>query len=261
MAVTFSVFTKPWREPIPQLARRIANLGFDGIELPVRPGYPVTPDTLELLPETVRQMADAGLKVFSIASSANERTIAACADNGIPTIRIMAPIGDGGYVEAVRRTRSKFDNLLPLLRQYGVQIGVQNHYGGFVSNASGLRELVAGYERAQVAAVWDAAHNALNGEDPELAIDIVWDSLGMVNLKNAFWKLTSGPEAAEAQWTPYWTAGPHGLASWRRVAAELQRREYSGVVCLTAEYSDEERVDSLIAQDIQFAKSLWKAGL
>jgi hypothetical protein len=108
-----------------------------------------------------------------------------------------------------------------------------------------------------VAAVWDAAHNALEGEEPELAIDIVWSHLCMVNLKNAFWRRVTGPEAADVTWQPYWTSGRQGLASWPRVAQILMQRSYAGVVCLTAEYSDETDVARLIAEDVAYARSLW----
>ncbi len=121
----------------------------------------------------------------------------------------------------------------------------------------GLRHLMEKYDRKHIAAVWDAAHNALNGEEPELGIDIIWDHLCMVNLKNAYWQRRNGPEAEVAEWGVYWTSGRQGLASWPRVVAELKRRNYNGVVCLTAEYSDEHAVDRLIAEDIAFAKSLF----
>jgi sugar phosphate isomerase/epimerase len=121
----------------------------------------------------------------------------------------------------------------------------------------GIRHLIENYDPKHIGAVWDAAHNALNGEEPELAIDIVWSHLCMVNLKNAFWLRTNGPEAEVVSWKPYWTTGRQGLASWPRVAAELKRRNYEGVVCLTAEYSDEGSVNRLIAEDIAFAKSLF----
>jgi hypothetical protein len=39
--------------------------------------------------------------------------------------------------------------------------------------------------------------------------------------------------------------------------AELRRRDYQGVVCLTAEYSDQAAVDRLIAEDIAFTKELF----
>ncbi len=64
-------------------------------------------------------------------------------------------------------------------------------------------------------------------------------------------------EADMATWQVYWTTGPQGKASWSRVADELKVRGYAGVVCLTAEYSDEEAVDQLVARDIAFAKGLF----
>ena len=42
--IAFSVFTKPWpRLPVADLGRMVAELGFTGIEFPVREGYQVEP--------------------------------------------------------------------------------------------------------------------------------------------------------------------------------------------------------------------------
>jgi hypothetical protein len=79
----------------------------------------------------------------------------------------------------------------------------------------------------------------------------------MVNLKNAYWQRATGPEAEHAAWRPYWTSGRQGLASWPRVARELKRRGYTGVLCFSAEYTDEEAVNRLIAEDIAFARTLF----
>jgi len=257
MPVQFSVFTKPWREPIANLGHRIANYGFDGIELPVRPGYAVSPENVQELPDAVRVLAEHNVKVYSVAGSTDERCLEAYARAGVPIVRIMAPIADEGYLASEAALRSEFDRLLPLLERYDLTLGIQNHYGKFISNASGLRSLVSGYDPKRIAIVWDAAHNALNGEEPELAIDIVWLGLCMVNFKNAYWKCETGPESISAVWSPYWTDGAHGLASWPRTATELISRGYQGVVCLTAEYTDELDVDRLICKDISFARSLF----
>jgi len=82
--ITFSVFTKPWKSiPIPQLAETVRRLGYDGIELPVRPGFQVQPETIaRQLPIAARQMADAGVKICSVAGNTDEATIAACAEAG-----------------------------------------------------------------------------------------------------------------------------------------------------------------------------------
>ena len=256
--ILFSVFTKPWKMPLPELGRLVSGWGFDGIELPVRPGYQVLPENVgRALPAAVRQLAGFGIKILSVAGPTDEATIAACAECGVPAIRICVNIGNDGYLAGEARLQREFDAVVPLLDKYGVTLGIQNHYGDSVCNAMGLRHLVERYDPRHVAIVWDAAHNALQGEEPEFALDIVWSHLRMVNLKNAFWQRTNGPEAETAQWRPWWTLGRHGLASWSRVVAELRRRAYTGVVCLTAEYSDEQAVDRLIAQDIVYARELF----
>ncbi|MCC7355968.1 MAG: sugar phosphate isomerase/epimerase [Anaerolineae bacterium] len=256
--ITFSVFTKPWKMPLPDLARFISGLGFDGIELPIRPGFQVEPQNVAIgLPAAARLLADFGLKITSIAGPTDEATLAACAESKIPIVRVGAPIGPEGYLASVARLQEKYDVLVPLLDKYGVTVGIQNHFADYVCNAMGLRHLVAQYDPRHVAAIWDAAHNALCGEEPEFAIDIVWSHLCLVNLKNAFWRRVTGPEAEVVEWRPYWTSGRQGLASWPRVAAELKKRGYAGAICLTAEYSDERAVNRLIAEDLAFAKSLF----
>lgn len=256
--ITFSVFTKPWKMPAAAMGSHVRSLGFEGIELPVRPGYQVEPENVSKeLPRVARQLADDGIKITSVAGPTDEATMAACAETGIPVIRICAGIGPEGYLATEAKLWKEYDALVPLLDRYGVTLGIQNHCDRCVSNAMGLRHLMEKYDPRHIAAVWDAAHNALNGEEPELAIDIIWSHLCMVNLKNAFWLRKTGPEAEHVQWRHYWTSGRQGLASWPRVAAALKRRGYTGVICLTAEYSDEASVNRLIAEDIAFAKSLF----
>jgi len=255
----FTVFTKPWKLDIPALGKHIAALGFDGVELPVRPGYSVNPDNqTTALPQAAQILGDFGLKIASVAGNIDEPAVAACAQAGVPLIRICVSIGsDETYNEGVVRLRHSFDDALPHLDRHGVTLGIQNHCGRGICHATGLRDLLEPYDPRNVAIVWDAAHNALQGEEPELALDIVWDKLRMVNLKNAYWQRSNGPEAEHAVWHPYWTSGLHGLASWPRVAASLKQRNYDGPICLTAEYTDEPSVDRLIAQDIAFARKLF----
>ena len=258
--IVYSVFTKPWPEKsVSELGKFVKEMGFDAIELPVRPGFQVEPDSVEKgLPEAAKQLADCGVEIASIAGPTDEATMAACAAAGVPVIRICVSIPkDQGYMEAEAQLQEEYDAMVPLLVKHGVTLGIQNHCDRCVANAMGIRHLIEKYDPQQVAAVWDAAHNALNGEDPELAIDIVWSHLCMVNLKNAFWRRTNGPEAEDVTWRPHWTTGRQGLASWSRVAAELKRRNWSGVLCLTAEYSDEHLVDQLTREDIEFARGLF----
>lgn len=214
--VTFSAFTRPWKTPLPILGAFIKKLGFDGIELPVRPGYQVTPEKVTTdLRVATQILADCGLAITSIAGPTDEPTIAACAEANIPVIRVCLDIpADVSYLDHEANLRHQFDALLPLLERYGVTLGIQNHQGRFVANAMGIRHLIEQYDRRYIGAVLDFAHCALHGEIPELALDIVWSHLCLVNLKNAYWQRTNGPEAAVAVYGHYWTNGRQGLASW-----------------------------------------------
>jgi sugar phosphate isomerase/epimerase len=258
-AITFSVFTKPWKTlPLPQLGQLVSGLGFDGIELPVRPGFQIEPEDVASLPRAAETLAEYGVSIFSVAGPSDEATIAACAEAGVPIIRVMAPIAQGeAYLEAEARYQRRFEALVPLLDEYEVKIGVQNHCGREIANAVGLRRLIERFDPRHIGAVWDAAHEALGGSEPDLALDVIWSHLCMVNLKNAVWLRTNGPESQYAQWRVYWTSGRHGLAVWPRVVDALKARAYEGVICLTAEYSDEKAVDRLIAEDYTFARSLF----
>ena len=258
--VAFSVFTKSWKTvPLGRLGPLVRGMGFEGIELPVRPGFQVVPEHVGRdLPAAARRLADEGVTIHSVAAAASEAMIMACADAGVPLIRIMAAIGtDESYAAAEERFRREFDTLLPVLDRAGVTLGVQNHAGRQVANAIGLRSLIGRYDPRLVAAVWDAGHEAVAGTEPELAIDTIWSHLRRVNLKNAVWLQTAEAGAASAEWSQHWTAGRLGLSPWPRVAAELRRRGYAGTVCLTAEYSGAVSVERQAAEDLAFARSLF----
>jgi len=255
MALT--VFTKPWQQlSLGELAKFVKQMGFDGVELPVRPGYQVQPEGVSKLAEAVKVFADHGLKIGSIAGPTDEPTIAACAEAGVPIIRICVQIPDSqDYLTSIAEAQRTWDALMPLLSRHGVTLGIQNHCGRFIANAMQLRHAIERYDPKHVCAVWDAAHNAIDGEVVDLALDTVWSHLRMVNLKSARWQRVDRDEAV-AQWETFWTTGPDGMADWPWVIRELAQRGFTGDICLSAEYSDEHAVDRLITEDVAFAKRL-----
>jgi sugar phosphate isomerase/epimerase len=259
----FVLFVKPWKAlSLPELGRFVHELGFDAVELPVRPGFPCQPESIERdLPEAVRILADHDVGVCNVTADLSldeERLYAACAAAGVDLNRVMFRRGDRNYWTAEEDARRQLDAAQPLCEQYHVRIGVQNHAGNFVPpNALGLHQLLKDCDTRFVGAIWDAAHEALEGMDPEPALDVVQGFLYIVNLKNAFWQRANGPEAEQAEWQYYWTSGRQGRADWPRVVDKLKQMNYTGPVCLTAEYSDPAAVDRLIAEDLTYARSLF----
>lgn len=261
---TPALFVKAWRHlPIPALGKHVRALGFAWIELPVRPGFPCTPETVETsLPEAVRVLEQEGVRVLNVTADNpldDERLYAACAHAGVFMNRVMfAHPREENYWDAEVRARRALDTALPLCRRYGFQIGVQNHSGAMLpANAMGLHNLLKSYDPTLVGTVWDPAHNALNGEDPEPALDIVRSHLCVVNLKNAVWRRANAGAEEPARWKPYFLPGPEGLASWPRVAAKLKQMDYRGPVCFSAEYSSPRDIDHRITADLAYARQFF----
>jgi sugar phosphate isomerase/epimerase len=234
MTFIWSVFTKPWSElSAEELGPLVAGLGFAGAEVPVRENAHVTPAEAEdQLPGFVERMRADGVEVISIAADLAESTFAACAAAGVPLIRIMAGLGPDGYAASVARVRKELEEAAPLAEQYGVQVGVQPHHGPFVSSALGVAQLLDGLPVERFRVVWDAAHDALAGDDPRVTLDLVADRLAIVNLKNVVYTRVGG------EWKPWWVSGPDGLANWSAAFAELARSGWTGPVCLSGQYSD-----------------------
>ncbi|MBS7701214.1 MULTISPECIES: TIM barrel protein [unclassified Chelatococcus] len=252
-AVPITVFTKPWlSESLPELADKLAAIGLDGVELAVRPGYQVTPETAAAgLQDASRIFAARGLTIASIASAADVAMIAACGDAGIPLIRVMAPIDmQIGYRQALENHQRSFDALLPALDRHNVTIGVQNHYGFFIGSSTGLLHLLGRYEPRHVCAVLDMAHCALDGEPVSLAVDIIKDHLyGLVNFKSAYRTRVNGPED-EALFKVRWTTHRHGAYSWGEFADCLHRIGFRGTLCLPAEYSNPDGGPQRMGDDV-----------
>ena len=262
------VFTKPWKSPsLEALADHVAALGFDGVELPVRPGFQVEPDAVEEnLPKAQAVFRARGLKIASVAGNLDEPTIRACGAAERPILRVMLRIQpELGYARSVEAFRRQVETLTPLLRETGVVVGLQNHAGDFVGSAIGLMEVLGPLEKDCAQAVLDFGHTALAGEPEPIALDIAAPRLALVNLKNAIQRLDAEDAEGVKTWKRHWTRGRGGLTSWRTAVAELARRDYPGAICLTAEYHDAdgkpvsgEAVDSLIRADVAFLREILK---
>ncbi len=255
----YSIFTKPYRELTPdQLGKKVRSLGFDAVEFPLRPGYQLEPQHAEKgLPKLAHTLAQYGVAIASVASATDEACFAGCAAAGVKILRIMA-MADAGkpYLMWEQDCKRYLSGLVPLCERYGVTVGVQNHFGRGASGTMELRRLVEDFDPLHIAAVWDAAHSGLAGEEAEQALDIIYDRMCLVNFKNAYYRRVNGPEADRALWQPYFTSGAHGQADYPRIVAYLKGRGYAGDICLPAEYTDEALVDVLAPADLRYVQSL-----
>ncbi|WP_371402395.1 sugar phosphate isomerase/epimerase [Kribbella sp. NBC_00662] len=249
MTCLWSVFTKPWSGlPGDQLGRLVAGIGFGGAEIPVRDtAYVTSANAGAELPKFTAQLRAEGIEPISVASDLSEQVFAACAEAGVPMIRIMAELGPDGYAASVRRNRELLEAAVVLTERYDVQVGVQPHHGRFVSSTLGVLQLLDGLpDRYKL--VWDAAHDALAGDHPAVTLELGADRLGIVNLKNVHYLRTN------TGWKTNFVEAEDGLADWPAVFAALQKIGYDGPICLTGQYSDPAvPVEERLKKDLHFA--------
>ena len=256
MGIQYTLFTKYWKAlSMEQTAEKAAKMGFNGVEMPVRAGFQVTPDSAPvLLPAAQKIFTQQGCPVLRIAAPLTEPVFRGCAKAGIPAIRVMFT-GENAAVpfwDRFDRMLQTLKQALPLCREYGVKIAVQPHYGPGISNSMELYELLRQCDSPWVGGVWDAGHAGLAGEPPEQGLDILWHYLMWVNLKAAVYRPADG-----FGWKPFFTDGTQSMCSWERTAAYLKHRQYDGVVCIFAEYTEENRTEKFTGMDLEYAKKLF----
>lgn len=252
--IDLAVFTKPWLDSIESVADRMAALGVQGIELPIRPGYQVTPDDAKRTLGGARKVLESrGLRIVSVAAPLEDGVIEACGDNGIPIVRTMlgVDLSKARYAETIAMNQARYRELVPLLDRTGVRIGVQNHSGNNIGSAIGLYHLIEPFDPRHVCAILDMAHCGIAGEPVELSVDLLWERMpNLVNFKNAYKERINGPEEEEAVWRTHWTSGRHGAFSWRGLVAELRRRGFEGTFVLPAEYTDPKGQPQRMGDDV-----------
>lgn len=255
-ARTWAVFTKPWRtDGVDELAARVARMGFNAVEFPLRPGYQVDLDAIESsLPKLVTALAEQGLTIASVAGTPDDRTLAACADNGIDLLRVMVPFEEDGYLGTADVVHRRLDELVRLAIQHGVRIGVQAHCNYYVADSSELAMLIKDYDPAAITAIWDAAHDGLAGKRPRHTLPLLWDRLSMINFKNACYRRQGSGDTAE--WLATFVEGSQGLCSWPEAAEVIATQGYRGPICLPAEYTDETDLERKVMADLHLLRTL-----
>jgi sugar phosphate isomerase/epimerase len=261
MTVRWSVFTKPWPHlPISELADLVAGMGFDAIEFPLRPGFQIDLDDLPR--SAVRAssaLADAGLTIASVASTPTERVFGACADLGIPVIRIMAPVAAAGYAASDAELRRYLDTLVPSCERFGVRVGIQPHIDDYIADSLELANLLTDYDPAHIGAVWDSAHDALARKPPAHTLPALWSHLAVVNFKNACYEADGRRPDGSRIWKTSFVAGADGLGDWSQAADTLVAGGFSGNICMAAEFTDETDLEHKVARDFAYLQSLLAA--
>lgn len=199
-AFSLSVFSKhlQWLD-YPEMARTAAELGFDGVDLTVRPGGHVLPENAERdLPKAVKAVRDQGLEVYMISTAISD-------PDDQYTVPILKTAGELGirhyrtdwfpYDEAksinqnLKTFSAKLQRLAEINRQYGIQGDYQNHAGSsFGSSIWDLWLVLSEMDSQWIGSQYDIRHATVEGANSWTnGLAAIHPFIGTLDIKDFKW--------------------------------------------------------------------------
>ena len=238
--------------PVEQLGEKAIELGYDGIDICIRPGHPIQIDNAaELLFQAMRVWEKQGLAcpLATAAVDVNQPTqevknlYAACAEVGIPRLKIgfwRYKAGDD-YWQVVEAARNDLAGFVELSQQYQVQTCYQIHSGSCLgSNCAGLMHLIKDFDPQYVGAYPDLGHLALDGEDWEMGFSMIRDYISVVGIKDALY--LRQPEGQMPSYVPCFVKVGEGCVDWQHSLRELCKHNFEGPLTVHTEYKFDESI-------------------
>lgn len=153
----------------------VAEVGFDGIDCPVRKGGQVLPERVEDdLPRLVAALKKCGRQLPSIVTDVvgvgdpqTERVLRAASKLGIRLYRLgfVNYLGDTPLPKQLDEVRARLRDLVALNKQLGLCAGFQNHSGG--RNIGGpvwdIYEVIRDLDPQHIGAFFDIGHATIEG--------------------------------------------------------------------------------------------------
>jgi L-ribulose-5-phosphate 3-epimerase len=245
-----------------QLGQRAKDLGFDGVDLTVRPRGHVLPERVaEDLPKAVEAIREAGVSVpmittdlTSIASPGARQTLDTMRQLGIPLFKsgYWRYSADKSALQSIVEARLGFRGLVALARRAGVSLGLHNHSGAYVGAGFWeYREMLMEADPRYAGYYFDPGHATLEGGVGvwRVSLELAMPRLKMVAVKDAHW------ERQNSHWRPRWVPLGEGMVDWKTCFDHFARARFTGPLSLHVEYNSTNAHDAM-ARDAAYLRKM-----
>ncbi len=266
------IFTKhlQWMD-YKEAADAAKEIGFDGVDIPVRPGGHVLPGkALDDLPRAVEAFRSAGLEVCMITTAINgvdsphaEAILKTMRELEIPYYRM----GYYHYDKEVGIAKS-LDNLVPKVkeladmnRQYGVHGAYQNHSGAYLGAPIwDIWYLMRAVDPRWIGCQYDIRHNTVEGGlSWKVDLELIAPWIRTTVIKDFKWGQVDG------KWKVVNTFIDEGMVDFDTYYGEIKRLGVGGPISMHFEYPHEKErsfVTPLFKKDLERLRAhIRKAGL
>ncbi len=225
-----------------EMAKTAANIGFDGVDLTVRPKGHVLPENVETdLPKAVEAIRKAGLKAELITTSitnakdpSTEKILKTASRLGIKTYRMGWLDYEAGkpIPEQLEVFKKQLAELAEMNKHYGLHGAYQNHAGTSVGASSwDTWYLIKDLDPMYLGARFDVRHAMVEGMHSwETALKLLAPHIRSLDLKDFIWTQKDG------KWTVENVPVGQGAVDFKRYFHLLDELKINAPITLHLEY-------------------------
>ncbi|HUP39074.1 MAG TPA: sugar phosphate isomerase/epimerase family protein [Vicinamibacterales bacterium] len=251
-----------------ELGRTLKAMGFDGVDLTVRPGGHVDPKRVTSdLPPFVDAIGTEGLTVPMISTELLSNTDPVAQPTLETASRLKIPFYKTGYYrykfvdvrKELEDAGAQLKGLTELSRRHGIRLGYHNHAGYIGGPVWDFAPFIEALDAGTAGYYFDVRHAVVEGGDGgwRTALDLVSPRLSMISLKDFFWEKTGGT------WQQRHCPMGEGMVDWKRYFAMLAKARFHGPVSLHVEYevggatpaAEQEHMLAAVERDFAFVKA------
>jgi L-ribulose-5-phosphate 3-epimerase len=242
-----------------ELGAQVKRIGFEGVDLTVRPGGHVLPERAALdLPRAVETIQSHGLAVPMITTGLVSPQDPAARPILSTAGRLKIPYFKPGYwnyrgrdvEKTIAAVRRDVEGLVEIGKEYGVAAGFHNHSGDYVGAVVwDTRAIISGMDPRWIGYYFDPCHATAEGGvyGWEIALRMAAPRIKMVALKDFFWAREQG------KWKMKMCPMGEGMVQWSKVFSILAAARFTGPLSLHLEYEAPDAIGA-IARDFEFVK-------
>lgn len=244
--------------PIETAAMRMRELGFEGMDLTVRPSGVVKPDGVrEELPKVVRAIRSHGLQVPLIttdvlrADDVALATFETAASLDIREIKLgyHKYAAFGTFRQTLDQMRRDLDGIEALANGLNLRANLHIHSGDHMTaQAAIVWDLIRDRDPRAIGAYVDPGHMFTEGgrDGWRQGLDLLGDRIALVAVKDVAWEPMPDSPKDKPRWRVRVVPLRKGIVDWPQVFTCLSELKFDGWISIHSEYANMSAEEVLI---------------
>ncbi|MGQ9690587.1 MAG: sugar phosphate isomerase/epimerase family protein [Thermoproteota archaeon] len=259
------LFSKMFQKlPLVKFAEFAAEVGFEGIDLTVRPNGYIEPNEVEeQLPDAIGIFESRGLKVPMITTEITSvdqpyagEVFKTASEHGVKYLKLgYWKYGGFGFLrKQMSKIRKELEGIQEISRKHNITSAIHTHSGMFMTAEPAIVWLILeGFNPDFVGAYIDPGHMIVEGGLAGwlMGMDILSEKIRMMAIKDYAWFKTGGG------WHVETVPLGEGLVPWKSVFENLKKIGFKGPISMHSEY--DLPLNGIIRQtemDIRYVKNI-----